>query len=286
MPTTPHWELKPSLTLCYAPVDISWAIVAYDRTSAVLDSETYTAALRLFRSFTNQQDLMVEAAHSWAENLTQPYSFTSYGCGEGLFELSLITRLAQPVEEFVGVDSNKAGLRILRNSLLMREDVQNFRVCGENAHDYLAGSPARTSYGLAVQALGVLDETELQDTLSRMNQLHSSSFLAVEPLLPMNHWLKQELMREGLAHPVFAEQVQDALGQLAISYETHTLEAGLTLPKNIPTGDLSTVLSFLKRFPEPAQDRQALWNEVAKLGTVHESAEAVQVPHPVQIFIL
>lgn len=251
----------------------------------MLDSETYTSALRLFRSFTNQQDMMVDAAQTWIETSGLPYFFTSYGCGEGLFELALVSRLVQPVAEFLGVDSNKTGLRILRNSLIMREDVKDFRVCGEGLYTYLQGDPTPTSYGLAVQAFGVLDQGELHETLTKLKKLHSSTFLAVEPLLPMNQWLKQELMREGLAHPVFAEQVQAALEILAIPYESRTLAASVTLPKTIPTGDLRTVLSFLKRFPEPAQDRQALWNEVSKLGLVHESLEAVTVPHPVQIFI-
>ncbi len=249
-----------------------------------MDELDYNTCNATFRSFTDQQRLMVdEVARHIGDGAD--LELTSYGCGFGMFELELIARVPRRTVWFQGMDTNGEAVTRLRTELAGLRKVRGHRVFTASMADVADRRIAATEYGLFVQSLCYLGADDGMAVLKEARNRHRRLVVAVTPRNRLNGPFEDSLARQGVVRPLFAQTLAEELTAFGIEFESVSVAAEISVPVSETSQRLLEFLTFARHQPwRGGTSRAELLNAVGELGTL--SAGHIRIPHPVEVFTI
>jgi hypothetical protein len=248
------------------------------------DDWDYNACNATFRSMTDQQRLMVEEVARYLGPGPE-LGLTSYGCGFGMFELELISRVDRETVWFQGVDSDRRAVARLRAGLDGVAKVRGHHVRRAGMTDVVGDRVAATEFGLFVQSLCYLGADEGMAVLKEARNRHQRLVIAVPPLNRLNEPFARVLATRGVDRPLFAGTLAGELDRFGVSFTRSVIAAAITVRVTETRRRLLEFLTFARQEPFTGEaTRKRLLDGIAALGT--DRGDHIAIDHPVELFTL
>lgn len=257
-----------------------------------LEGRRYMDAHLLFRSVTNQQELMLDYVEDLHPKIGSNFLILSVGCGTGVFEMPMLGRLTRRRSSdtdrlyYAGVEVNLAGCEALDHQLADSDLPVDYAVTNPDFNAYEA--ERRFDLVLFVHVLEYFDD--LQATIRKATQLLTPNgrllvFIAERD--GINEACEEILKGHGQFFK-FVDNLKRVLDAFPMPYRHERIVAQLDPTEIIRNGneaEIELLMSFIVQVDTsrlPSDEKRVLLAWLDGLRVNHERGWFV--PHPASVF--